>query len=97
MFRPVNRSSSGLQQNKSKVLLRNWGPNVFLVVNKYKIWYWIKCDTYIICFNYFKQIIYVSYFIQYQILYLFTTKKNWDSNFLTESLTYSAEGLMMTC
>jgi len=27
MFRPVNRSSSGLQQNKSKVLLRNWDPN----------------------------------------------------------------------
>ena len=30
MFRPVNRSSSGLQQNKSKVLLRNWNPNVFI-------------------------------------------------------------------
>jgi len=29
MFRPVNRSSSGLQQNKSKVLLRNWNPNIF--------------------------------------------------------------------
>ena len=29
MFRAVNRSSSGFQQNKSKVLLRNWDPNVF--------------------------------------------------------------------
>ena len=28
MFRPVNRSSSGLQQNKSKVLLENWDPNI---------------------------------------------------------------------
>jgi len=28
MFRPVNRSSSGLQQNKSKVLLKNWDPNI---------------------------------------------------------------------
>jgi len=27
MFRPVNKSSSGLQQNKSKLLLRNWDPN----------------------------------------------------------------------
>jgi len=33
MFRPVNRSSSGLQQNKSKVPLRNWDPNVFIIVN----------------------------------------------------------------
>ena len=29
MFRPVNRSSSGLQQNKSKVLLENWDPSIF--------------------------------------------------------------------
>ena len=29
MFRPVNRSSSGLHQNKSKVLLANWDPNFF--------------------------------------------------------------------
>jgi len=28
MFRPVNRSSSGLQQNKSKVLLENWDPDI---------------------------------------------------------------------
>ena len=28
MFRPVNRSSSGLQQNKSKVRLENWDPNI---------------------------------------------------------------------
>jgi len=28
MFRPVNRLSSGLQQNKSKVLLRNWDPKI---------------------------------------------------------------------
>jgi len=28
VFQPVNRSSSGLQQNKSKVLLRNWDPNI---------------------------------------------------------------------
>ena len=28
MFRPVNRSSSGLQQNTSKVLLENWDPNI---------------------------------------------------------------------
>jgi len=28
MFRPVNRSSSGLQQNKSKLLLENWNPNI---------------------------------------------------------------------
>jgi hypothetical protein len=32
MFRPVNRSSSGLQQNKSKVMLRNWDPNICLQV-----------------------------------------------------------------
>ena len=28
MFRPTNRSSSGLQQNKSKVLFGNWDPSV---------------------------------------------------------------------
>jgi len=28
MFRLVNRSSSGLQQNKSNVLLRDWDLNV---------------------------------------------------------------------
>jgi len=28
MFRPANRSSSGLQWNKSKVLLENWDPNI---------------------------------------------------------------------
>jgi len=28
MFRPVNRSSSGLKQNKSKVLLENCDPNI---------------------------------------------------------------------
>ena len=28
MFRPVNRSSSGLQENKSKARLRNWDPNI---------------------------------------------------------------------
>ena len=27
-FRPVNRSSSGNQSNKSKVLLRYWDPNI---------------------------------------------------------------------
>ena len=48
MFRPVNRSSSGLQQNKSKVLLKNWDPNILYSLNKYIIWYWIKCGTYII-------------------------------------------------
>jgi len=48
MFRPVNRSSSGLQQNKLKVMLRNCDPDIFIVINKYKIWYWIKYDTYII-------------------------------------------------
>ena len=47
MFRPVNRSSSGLQQNKSQVLFRYWDPNIFTVVNvEHKIWYWIKCETY---------------------------------------------------
>ena len=47
MFRPVNMSSSGLQQNKSKVLLRKWDPYVFKVVNEYTIWCWIKYDTYL--------------------------------------------------
>ena len=28
MFRPVDRSSSSLQQDKSKVLLKNWDPNI---------------------------------------------------------------------
>ena len=28
MFRPANRSSSGLQKNKSRVLLRNLDPNI---------------------------------------------------------------------
>jgi len=28
MFRPVNRSSSGLQQNKYQVLFRYWDPNI---------------------------------------------------------------------
>ena len=28
MFRPVNRSSSGLQQNKSQVLFGYWDPNI---------------------------------------------------------------------
>ena len=34
MFRPVNRSSSGLQQNKSKVLLENWDPNILYSYKK---------------------------------------------------------------
>jgi len=41
-------------------------------------------DTYS-CFNYLKQIIYVSYFIQYQILYLFTTIKTLGSQFLNST------------
>jgi len=45
MFRPVNRSSSGLQQNMSQVLFRYWDPNIFTVLNVHKIWYWIKCET----------------------------------------------------
>ena len=28
MFRPVNRSSSGLHQNKSQMLLEYWDPNI---------------------------------------------------------------------
>ena len=28
MIRPVNRLSSGLQHNKSQVLLKNWDPNI---------------------------------------------------------------------
>jgi len=51
MFRPVNRSSV-LQQNKSKVLLKDWDPDFFFtVVNKYKICYWIKYDACIICWR----------------------------------------------
>jgi len=46
MFRPVNRSSSGLHRNKSQVLFRYWDPNIFTVVNVHKKWYWIKCETY---------------------------------------------------
>ena len=45
MFRPVNRSSSGLQQNMSQVLFRYCDPNIFTVLNVHKIWYWIKCET----------------------------------------------------
>jgi len=37
MFRLVNRSSSGLQQNKSQVLFRYWDPNIFTAVNVQKI------------------------------------------------------------
>jgi len=37
MFRPVDRSSSGLQQNKSQALFRYWDPNIFTVVNVHKI------------------------------------------------------------
>ena len=37
MFRPANRSSSGLQQDKSQVLLRNWDPNIFTLVDVLKI------------------------------------------------------------
>jgi len=46
MFRPVNSSSSGLQQSKYQVLFRYWDPNIFTVVNVHKIWYWIKFETY---------------------------------------------------
>jgi len=63
MFRPVNRSLSGLQQNKSKVLLRNWDPNIFLP----------------------------------DFVFVYNCKKYWDPNLLTAPLTYSPEGLMMTC
>ena len=38
MFRPVNRSSSGHQSNKSKVLLRYWDSNIYNYI-QYKIWY----------------------------------------------------------
>ena len=41
MFRPVNRSSSGHQSNKSNVLLRYWDPNIYNYI-QYKIWYWLK-------------------------------------------------------
>jgi len=34
MFRPINRSSSGLKQNKSQVLFRY--PNIFTIVNAHK-------------------------------------------------------------
>jgi len=37
IFRPVNRLSSGLQQNKSQVLFRYWDPNIFTVLNVHKI------------------------------------------------------------
>jgi len=37
MFRPVNRSTSGLQQNKSQVLFRYWDRNIFIAVNIHKI------------------------------------------------------------
>ena len=40
MFRPVNRSSSGLHRNKSQVLFRYWDPNIFTIVNVHKNWYW---------------------------------------------------------
>ena len=33
MFRPVNRSSSGLQQNEFQVLFRYWDSNIFTFVN----------------------------------------------------------------
>jgi len=51
MFRPVNRSSSGHQQNKSNVLLKNWDPNFLyscrqmqnLVLDKmWQIYYLVK-------------------------------------------------------
>jgi len=38
MFRPVNRSSSGHQSNKSKVLLRYWDPNIYNYI-QYKLWH----------------------------------------------------------
>ena len=37
MFRPVNRSSSGLHWNTSHVLFRYRGPNIFTIVNIHKI------------------------------------------------------------
>ena len=33
MYRPVNRSSSGLHRNKSQVLFRYWDRNIITVVN----------------------------------------------------------------
>ena len=41
MFRPVNRSSSGHQSKKSKVLLTYWFPNIYNYI-QHKIWYWLK-------------------------------------------------------
>jgi len=41
MFRPVNRSSSGHQPNKSKVLFKYWDPNIYNYI-QCKIWYWLK-------------------------------------------------------
>ena len=76
VFRPVNSSSSGLQQNKSKVLLSNWDPNTYSC-KQYKIRYWINYDTYIILLKQLKHeevfktwdIFTPSNIIQYQILY----------------------------
>jgi len=78
MLRPVNRSSSGHQSSKSKVLLRYWDPNIYNYI-PYKIWYRIKYiiiqagEVYGIfiwaylgirpCFKHRR------YFIQYQISY----------------------------
>jgi len=38
MFRPVNKSSSGHQSNKSNLLLRYWDSNIYNYI-QYKIWY----------------------------------------------------------
>ena len=37
MFRLVHRSSSGLQQNKSKVVLKYWDPNILTVPLTYSV------------------------------------------------------------
>ena len=57
MFRPVNRSSSGHQSNKSKVLLRYSDPNIYNYI-QYKSWYWLK---YIVKLILIWQYVYICY------------------------------------
>ena len=73
MCRHVNRSSSDLQQNKSWV----HSPKVKRACPKCQI------PTHVLtCFN---QTLYVSYFIQYQILCTFTNLKILESQYLNST------------
>ena len=103
MFQPIHRSLSGLHQNKSKVLLRNWLPNIFYrckqIQNVLLDTYWIPTGYLLMFFQLEINCKCNIFYPEPDIIFVYNNKIRvyWDPYFLTSPLTYSVGGLMMTC